>query len=56
MGWGEGREMTQGLYARINNKKIKIKRKKENENVMCEYECRVLYVFFFFRILFSFTL
>jgi hypothetical protein len=31
MGWGPGGEMTQALYAHMNNKKIKIKkRKKQN--------------------------
>jgi hypothetical protein len=27
MGWGQGGEMTQVLYADMNNKKIKIKKK-----------------------------
>jgi hypothetical protein len=26
-GWGQGGEMTQALYAHMNNKKIKIKKK-----------------------------
>jgi hypothetical protein len=28
MGWGQGGEMTQALYAHMNNKKIKITKKK----------------------------
>jgi hypothetical protein len=27
-GWGQGGEMTQALYAHMNNKKIKIKKKR----------------------------
>jgi hypothetical protein len=27
-GWGKGGEMTQALYAHMNNKKIKIKKKR----------------------------
>jgi hypothetical protein len=29
MGWGQGGEMTQALYAYMNNKTIKIKKKKK---------------------------
>jgi hypothetical protein len=29
MGWGQGGEMTQALYAHMNNKTIKIKKKKK---------------------------
>jgi hypothetical protein len=31
MGWKPGREMTQALYAHMNNKKIKIKKKKKTK-------------------------
>jgi hypothetical protein len=31
-GWGQGGEMTQALYTHMNNKRIKIKKKKGNNN------------------------
>jgi hypothetical protein len=34
-GWGHGGEMTQALYAHMNNKKIKIKKKTKAKNNTC---------------------
>jgi hypothetical protein len=33
-GWGQGGEMTQALYAHMNNKTIKIKKKKRKQQQM----------------------
>jgi hypothetical protein len=33
-GWGQGGEMTQALYAHMNNKTIKIKKKEKKKNIL----------------------
>jgi hypothetical protein len=41
MGWVQGGEMTQALYAHMNNKTIKIKKRKRNSNQI-HYERKIL--------------